>query len=143
MRPVKRSSDEFTASLQITSPLKSLISEKYPTYSLEAQDEQFKAKKEVHRLRHSQKFDAGGHLKRSLSNILQRSMALAQERGASSWLTALSVAEFGFTLHKSTFSDALCLRYGWLPSRIFIECECAPISRLNMSYPALRETFQH
>ena len=50
-------------------------------------------------------------------------MALAQERGASSWLTELPVAEFGFTLHKSAFRGALCLRYGWLPSRIPIECE--------------------
>ena len=51
--PSKRSS-EFTASLQITSPLKSLISKKYPTYSLEARDEQLKSKKEVDRLRRSQ-----------------------------------------------------------------------------------------
>ena len=43
--PSKCPFDEYTASLQITSPLKSLISEKYPTYSLEARDEQFKAKR--------------------------------------------------------------------------------------------------
>ena len=43
--PSNRSSDEFTASLQITSPLKSLISEKFPTYSFEARDEQFRAKR--------------------------------------------------------------------------------------------------
>ena len=51
-------------------------------------------------------------------------MALAQESGFSSWLTALPVAEFGFTLHKSAFRDTLCLRYGWLPSCIPIKCEC-------------------
>ena len=118
----KRSSDEFTACLQITSPLKSLISEMYPTYSLEARDQQLKAKKEVHRLRRSQQYDAAGHHKRSLSSTLQRSMALAEERGASSWLTVLPVAELGFILHKSDFHDTLCLRYGWLPSCIPIEC---------------------
>ena len=121
--PSKRSSDEFTASLQITSPLKSLISEKLPTYSFETRDEQFRAKKYVHRLRRSQHSDAAGHLKQSLSITLQRSMALAQE-SSSSWLTALPVVEFGFNPHKSAFRDALCLRYGWLPARIPIECEC-------------------
>ena len=39
-------------------------------------------------------------------------------------LTALPVAEFGFTLHKSAFCDALCLRYGWQPSRVPLNCDC-------------------
>ena len=40
------------------------------------------------------------------------------EDGASSWLTAIPITDFGFNLHKQAFQDALCLRYGW-PSAAF------------------------
>jgi len=53
-----------------------------------------------------------------LTTKLQMAVSLAQERGASSWLTALPVQEHGFSLHKTAFRDALALRYGWLPSCI-------------------------
>ena len=57
--------------------------------------------------------------------------------GASSWLTALPVAEFGFTLHKSAFCDALCLRYGWQPSRVPLNCDCGSQFSVEhaVSYP--------
>ena len=51
-------------------------------------------------------------------------MTLAQEKGASSWLTALPIEEFGFTLHKSAFRDAVALRYGWQPANIPSTCAC-------------------
>lgn len=51
-------------------------------------------------------------------------MDLAQEKGASSWLTSLPLEEFSFTLHKGAFRDALALRYGWLPSNIPTNCAC-------------------
>ena len=51
-------------------------------------------------------------------------MDLAQEKGASSWLTSLPIAEFGFTLHKGGFHDALALRYNWQPLQAPSSCEC-------------------
>ena len=51
-------------------------------------------------------------------------MELAQEKGASSWLTALPVEEFGFALHKGAFRDALALRYGWPPIHTPTVCAC-------------------
>lgn len=45
---------------------------------------------------------------------LQRAVSLAQKKGDFSWLTALPVQEFGFSLHNTAFQDALALRYGWL-----------------------------
>ena len=53
----------------------------------------------------------------SLPISLQHSIDLAQESGASSWLTSLPIQEFGFALHKGAFQDALALRYNWLPLR--------------------------
>ena len=63
-------------------------------------------------------------LKGKLSPSLQRSMVLAQEKGASSWLTTLPIEEFGFALHKGVFQDALALRYNWQPQRVPSTCGC-------------------
>lgn len=51
-------------------------------------------------------------------------MDLAQEKGASSWLTAFPIREFSFCLHKSAFSDALAVRYGWPPKKTPTKCTC-------------------
>ena len=57
-------------------------------------------------------------MKQSLSTTLKRSMELAQEKGASDWLTSLPIQEFGFALHKGAFQDALSLSYSWQPSGV-------------------------
>ena len=54
----------------------------------------------------------------------QRAMDLAREKGASSWLTALPIEEFGFSVHKNAFRDAIALRYGWTPLNIPTQCAC-------------------
>ena len=59
-----------------------------------------------------------------LDDTLRRAVDLATEKGASSWLTSLPLTEFGFTLHKSAFQDALALRYGWPPSHTPNHCDC-------------------
>ena len=51
-------------------------------------------------------------------------MDLASEKGASNWLTTLPIQEFGFSLHKGAFADALALRYRWTPTRIPVSCVC-------------------
>jgi hypothetical protein len=49
-------------------------------------------------------------------------MDCAQEKGASSWLTALPLEEFNLTLHKGAFGDAIALRYGWQPINVQSKC---------------------
>ena len=55
---------------------------------------------------------------------LKRSMEVASEPGASSWLSALPIQEYGFALHKGDFRDALCLCYGWQPCLLPFSCVC-------------------
>jgi len=43
---------------------------------------------------------------KEILNLLQRAVTLAQEKGASSWLTALPMQKHGFSLQKTTFRDA-------------------------------------
>ena len=52
----------------------------------------------------------------SADGKLQRVLALASERRASSWLTCRPMKRHGFTLTKSEFRDAVHLRYDWLPA---------------------------
>ena len=59
-----------------------------------------------------------------LPDQLQRAVDLAKEKGASTWLTVLPVTEHGFSLHRSTFQDALALQYGWSPSKLPSKCIC-------------------
>ena len=47
-------------------------------------------------------------------------MELASEKGASAWLTTLPLEDHGFSLHK----HALCVRYGWEPTRLPSHCMC-------------------
>ena len=54
----------------------------------------------------------------TLPPTLLRAMELAQEKGSSSWLSALPLEQYGLTLHKGAFRDALALRYGWTPANL-------------------------
>ena len=54
-------------------------------------------------------------LHQQLSASLQMAVKLAVEKGASSWLTAIPLDEYGFALHKSAFHDAVaCVMVGFL-----------------------------
>ena len=50
----------------------------------------------------------------------KRSEEIANEK-------ALFIARHGFALHKSTFRDAICLRYGWQPPLLPSHCICGSI----------------
>ena len=56
---------------------------------------------------------------------LKRAIEVASEKGASTWLTALSLEEHIFFLNKGEFHDALHLRYRWQPSRLLRNCVCS------------------
>ena len=58
-------------------------------------------------------------------------MDQVSEKGASSWLTALPIQEFGFCLYKQAFRDALCVRYGWQLERLPSHCACGEAQSLN------------
>ena len=55
---------------------------------------------------------------------MRKDLKVSSEKGASSWLSALPVAEHGFALHKGAFRDALGLCYGWRPSGLPTTCVC-------------------
>ncbi len=82
------------------------------------------AKAEVRKQNRDRIDERANLLQQAAAPSLQRIIDLAQEKGASSWLTTLPIAEFGFNLHKGAFVDALALRYGWPPPRTPATCAC-------------------
>ena len=65
-----------------------------------------------------------GAVRERLDSDHQRLMDVASERGASVWLCALLLKEYGFDLHKGSFRDAICIRWGWQPPQISSVCIC-------------------
>ena len=65
----------------------------------------------------------------SLPQNCQATIEQSCEYGASSWITAIPVTDFGFNLHKLAFRDTLYLRYGWPLSRLpshYLSKGCIP-----------------
>ena len=115
---------EFLASTRVSDPLKKAILQQNFEYPDDVINEQVEAKSEVHRMKREQSTQAAEILKQSLSTSLKRSMHLAQEKGASIWLTSLPIQEYGFMLHKRAFQDAMALRYNWPPLQAPSTCAC-------------------
>ena len=115
---------EYSASKAISVPLSELIIQKFPTYSANVQEQQIEAKASAVRSRHESTMFDLATVKEQLPNPLRYSVELAQEKGVSSWLSVLPLEEFGFSLHKGAFRDALALRYGWNPSLTPTTCDC-------------------
>ena len=124
VNPTKISSTQYNASTSISGPLKDRILMQNHEYPLDCIDAQVDAKLAAQRLQRDSAKEAATSLRDTVSRSLQRAMDLAQEKGASSWLTSLPLEEFGFTLHKGAFRDAVALRYGWQPSYSPSSCAC-------------------
>ena len=80
---------------------------------------------------------------------MQKAVTLASEKGASSWLSALLLQEYGFALHKTAFHDALAC-YGWLASRMPSRCTCGgnfsiehALSCPKEGFPSIRHNEVH
>ena len=122
--PPSSQSLEFDNSYRLSQPLISLILSQDTEYTYELYCEQMNIKNSIRSMRSSLLNEVSSTVRESLSNDLQYAMDLAQEKGASNWLTTLPIREHGFTLHKGDFRDALALRYGWTPTHCPSHCPC-------------------
>jgi len=57
----------------------------------------------------------------------------AIEKGASSWLSALSIKMIGYALNKTEFTDAICMRHGWKVKGIPTHCACEETNSVDHS----------
>ena len=91
---------------------------------LDCADAQLDAKRAAQKLHHDCAKEAATSLRDTVTSSLQCAMDLTQEKGASSWLASLPLEDFGFSLHKGAFRDAIALQYGWQPSHSPSSCAC-------------------
>ena len=121
--PAAQADTEYNASTQLTAPLVALIVARERSLG-ECFEHQKLIKREIHRSKRKLQDDKANALMEILPDSLKRCVQLAQEKGASSWLTVRPLQEHGFRLHKSAFHDALCLRYGWPLKHLPDQCVC-------------------
>ena len=122
--PIQEAVSQFRTSVKVTTPLVKQILHQSKEYPSEAVQELLEIKNEIRQDKQRDLAHMELSVSGSLSNTLKKAKELASEKGASSWLTALPIAEHGFCLHKGAFRDALCLRYNWRPPRLPSHCEC-------------------
>ena len=116
VNPTKLSPSEHQASMhQHLRTTEGPHSRTEPWHPFECLETQINAKRDVHKQNRDKAIASAATLRVTIPKSRQCAMDLAQERGASSWLTILPLEEFGLmiTLHKGAFRDAIALRYGW------------------------------
>ena len=144
VNPMSLAMNEYARSCHVTQPLTEKILEQAKTAS-----EAFAEVRLRRRAARAEKMREISIIAQSLKETVegdqQRSLELAAEKGASSWLSVLPIARHGFTLHKTAFKDALCLRYGWRPAQLPTTCACGKdfsvdhaMSCPHGGYPSIR-----
>ena len=122
--PSKNAERELQSSLLVTSPLVSRILEQSQEYGYEVIADQLQSKATIRNKNKETSAKEADDLYSHLPVQQQKAVELAKEKGASTWLTALPLKEYGFSLHKAAFHDAMALRYGWSPSNLPSKCDC-------------------
>ena len=122
--PTCLSDFHHTSSKNVSAPLVSLILEQSTAYPTNCIESQKKSKCTAHNTRRLHEKNSAIELSNRLPISMMRALEVSKEKGASSWLSALPIAEHGFALHKGAFRDALCLRYGWQPPLLPANCVC-------------------
>ena len=120
---------EYTASLDITGPLKlsSCIGSGEPFHYFDIRSSQYSKKSAIHLSRQSLYSASSSALRPELDSTTQTALDYATIKGASTWLSALPLSEYGFASHKAAFHDAIALRYGWPLCRTPAHCACGTI----------------
>ena len=122
--PTKISTAQFSTSKKVTQPLTSdllgKVKREYKAIEAEMMTLSREQKQEKQKVNEVEV----DRIKSLLPKDLQFAMDLASEKGASTWLSALPLEEYGFFLHKGDFRDAISLRYGWKPKGLPMHCVC-------------------
>ena len=114
---------EFENSLKLTANLTRHIIDQNERGEDNPQDI-MSIKNEISRSRENKQKDTLQTLQTDLPDGTRRRVAMAQEVGASNWLTTLPIRVKGFSLNKKEFSDAIALRYGWPMDGLPSICAC-------------------
>ena len=129
--PVASADHEFQASCKITQPLVDLIIQQEKDLTILSSERVAELKKECHEARYRRLREEADAVAEGLDEKSKRLLLCAQEKGASSWLSALPLKCFGYVVNKREFRDAICLRYGWRVSDMPAHCGCGQANSID------------
>ena len=136
--PCQNSMENYQMSMVITEDLQTMIKNQETNLRpVDRKEAQKRTKKEAKRKKTEREKVEKATLMETLKNTagleeeealryttLSRAVEVASEKGASSVLTHLPLAAYGFSLTKRDFHDAIAVRYGWLPGDVAKKCAC-------------------
>ena len=124
--PAEAAELEYEASKNITAVIQQAIKNQADDFENVNQDEMKKEKLKTKQLKKSKNEEKLNSIVTStdISPFLIRSLELASEKGASSWLVTAPNQQHGFFLNRQEFQDAMCLRYGWEIKGVPKVCAC-------------------
>ena len=122
--PCRISTDDYNFSLELSRPLVDLILHQHGSLPHDVIDSQCIIFKQLSQAKYQSQIDAIQSVLARSSSTLRQTIEHCQDKGVSSWLSAIPIEQYGFALHKNEFTDALCLRYGWTPPHLPSHCVC-------------------
>jgi len=128
--PSSVSSLEYESSVQATSQLTNAIFDQQKILKVD-EEVQADTMKEVKRKKDAWYKELHDKVRSEVSESQARIIDLASEKGASSWLTSLPLARYGFVLNKQMFHDAICLRYNFALKLVAKTCVCGENYTVN------------
>ena len=124
VNPQEECTREYAASCLLSGPLTKLILQQEGCMPPSIYAEQKQAKTAISQQKTVHITEATEKVLGEVQAEQRRTIELASEKGASSWLTTLPIEEHGFHLSKTAFWDAIHLRYGWRPEKLPDKCVC-------------------
>ena len=122
--PSLKASSHYENSLSVCNPMITLVLAQNSLLSPDVTEQQQKTKSLIHSANRNRSKQQSILVREKLLPHQQKLFDISNEKGVSSWLTALPIKPHGFDLHKGAFRDCLCLRYGWTPSSLPTSCVC-------------------
>ena len=123
LNPFANSQNYFLASTTLTRPLVDQTIAQNPFGNV-ALDDVLEAKKNIRISNRLRDICYANEIDKVLSKDQKILIALAKEKGSSTWLTVMPVEEHDFFLNKGEFRDALHLCYGWNIRNTPQSCVC-------------------
>ena len=116
--PYQVSGEHYSFSRELSRPLVDLILQQCVTLPHDVIDSQCVILKQLSQAKHQSQVDTVQSVLAHSPHNLRLALECCQDKGTSSWLSAIPIEQHGFALHKTDFTDALCLRHGWIPPHL-------------------------
>ena len=122
--PVKTADREYTASSGVTELLTNLICQQKTDITQLDKEKVIERKQELRNENENEIKNEFQIVSQMVDEKTKKLLLCAQEKGASSWLSALPIKKLGYSLNKREFRDAVSLRYGWQIPDTPVLCGC-------------------